>query len=465
MSNRERWGRPGRHRVPGATDPVLQSSPRPCQVGGEEGQQVRPLAGPGRHVERALGNRTTASSDARWTETGRQPTACSACCTPPTCISAPVTPTSATPPRAQRERQFAAFKASVDLAISEQVDLFLVAGDLFDSNVQPKRSVERVAARAGPSREGADPLRPRPGHPRRLRPLVGLPRVRHRDPGGQPPPGRADRRPHAGPPVDPPPGARRRRPRARASRRSVPRTARSATSPRSRCRRRPGRSASSTPRSRSRAGRTATRSSSRSRRSPRPGSTTSRSATGTAPRSPRRRASRTPTPVRPRRSPSTRTRPARCSWSRSTTQAGAHTVQVEERHGRPDHVRAPGARRVDDRVAARVHREAQGTGRPGPRPRRPAHRRPARRARPRARGGRGRAQGELPQGPRPGREPAGADRGRDPLRRDDHRRVHPQRRGPDRRPRGVRATRWPCARRRSCATCSASVASCSRATR
>jgi DNA repair exonuclease SbcCD nuclease subunit len=50
---------------------------------------------------------------------------------------------------AQRERQFAAFRASVDLAIAEKVDLFLVAGDLFDSNVQPKRSVERVAAELG----------------------------------------------------------------------------------------------------------------------------------------------------------------------------------------------------------------------------------------------------------------------------------------------------------------------------
>jgi DNA repair exonuclease SbcCD nuclease subunit len=50
---------------------------------------------------------------------------------------------------AQRERQFAAFRASIDLAISERVDLFLVAGDLFDSNVQPKRSVERVAAELG----------------------------------------------------------------------------------------------------------------------------------------------------------------------------------------------------------------------------------------------------------------------------------------------------------------------------
>jgi DNA repair exonuclease SbcCD nuclease subunit len=47
---------------------------------------------------------------------------------------------------AQRERQFAAFKAAVDLAIEEKVDVFLVAGDLFDSNTQPKRSVDRVAA-------------------------------------------------------------------------------------------------------------------------------------------------------------------------------------------------------------------------------------------------------------------------------------------------------------------------------
>jgi DNA repair exonuclease SbcCD nuclease subunit len=47
---------------------------------------------------------------------------------------------------AQRERQFAAFRASVELAITEKVDLFLIAGDLFDSNVQPRRSVERVAA-------------------------------------------------------------------------------------------------------------------------------------------------------------------------------------------------------------------------------------------------------------------------------------------------------------------------------
>lgn len=47
---------------------------------------------------------------------------------------------------AQRERQFAAFRAAIDLAIAERVDVVLIAGDLFDSNTQPRRSVERVAA-------------------------------------------------------------------------------------------------------------------------------------------------------------------------------------------------------------------------------------------------------------------------------------------------------------------------------
>ena len=46
----------------------------------------------------------------------------------------------------QRERQFAAFVATIDLALAEKIDLVLIAGDLFDSNVQPRRSVERAAA-------------------------------------------------------------------------------------------------------------------------------------------------------------------------------------------------------------------------------------------------------------------------------------------------------------------------------
>ncbi len=47
---------------------------------------------------------------------------------------------------AQRERQFKAFSATVDLAIAEKVDIVLIAGDLFDSNTQPRRTVDRVAS-------------------------------------------------------------------------------------------------------------------------------------------------------------------------------------------------------------------------------------------------------------------------------------------------------------------------------
>ncbi len=47
---------------------------------------------------------------------------------------------------AQRERQFDAFRRTVDLALAERVDMVLIAGDLFDSNTQPRRSVDRVAA-------------------------------------------------------------------------------------------------------------------------------------------------------------------------------------------------------------------------------------------------------------------------------------------------------------------------------
>ena len=46
----------------------------------------------------------------------------------------------------QRDRQMAAFRASIELALAEKVDVFIVAGDLFDSNTQPRRSVEAVAA-------------------------------------------------------------------------------------------------------------------------------------------------------------------------------------------------------------------------------------------------------------------------------------------------------------------------------
>lgn len=46
----------------------------------------------------------------------------------------------------QRERQSAAFGRAIDVALRERVDLVLIAGDLFDSNAQPRRAVERVVA-------------------------------------------------------------------------------------------------------------------------------------------------------------------------------------------------------------------------------------------------------------------------------------------------------------------------------
>ncbi len=46
----------------------------------------------------------------------------------------------------QRQRQFVAFESAIDLAVASRVDLFIVAGDLFDSSVQSRASVERVAA-------------------------------------------------------------------------------------------------------------------------------------------------------------------------------------------------------------------------------------------------------------------------------------------------------------------------------
>jgi exonuclease SbcD len=50
---------------------------------------------------------------------------------------------------AQRERQFGAFHRAIELALDEKVDLVLICGDLFDSNSQPKRSVERAASELG----------------------------------------------------------------------------------------------------------------------------------------------------------------------------------------------------------------------------------------------------------------------------------------------------------------------------
>ncbi|MBX3029558.1 MAG: DNA repair exonuclease [Chloroflexi bacterium] len=45
----------------------------------------------------------------------------------------------------QRERQAAAFRRAIDAGLSERVDVALISGDLFDSNAQPRRTVEAAA--------------------------------------------------------------------------------------------------------------------------------------------------------------------------------------------------------------------------------------------------------------------------------------------------------------------------------
>lgn len=51
--------------------------------------------------------------------------------------------------REQRERQWAAFEAALSLATREHCDAVLIAGDLFDSNAQPRRTIDRAAAALG----------------------------------------------------------------------------------------------------------------------------------------------------------------------------------------------------------------------------------------------------------------------------------------------------------------------------
>ena len=74
------------------------------------------------------------------------PSGCYGSSIPPTSISVRATTTSASRRAPSVSGSSPHRTAAVDLALAEKVDLFLIAGDLFDSNVQPKRSVERVAA-------------------------------------------------------------------------------------------------------------------------------------------------------------------------------------------------------------------------------------------------------------------------------------------------------------------------------
>jgi DNA repair exonuclease SbcCD nuclease subunit len=50
---------------------------------------------------------------------------------------------------AQRERQWEAFERALELAATDECAVVVISGDLFDSNAQPRRSVERAAKALG----------------------------------------------------------------------------------------------------------------------------------------------------------------------------------------------------------------------------------------------------------------------------------------------------------------------------
>ena len=458
MASRERWGRPDRAPGPGGDRPG-PSGPRSSQVTGARGGSGRsrdpvglPTLGSDHGTDHQGGQphrmlRLLHTADvhlgARHADLGEAAAA-------------------------QRERQFAAFRRRRR------------PRDRREGRPVPRRRrpvrLERPAQalggargrRARPARAGPDPLGAGPGHPRRLRPLVGLPRLRPRGHGG-----------HAA-------GRGRWSPSSRRTTRGstsqaldavvhgpcfptkrAPRAARCATSPPSRRPTPPGsigvlHASVAIPgrtdhdevvvtveeiaasgldylalghwhsragrqdqgrhlRVRGRAG--------AGRRRPGQGR---QGAAGDA----RRRQDRRSTPWRSSSATSAR---RRSSGARSTRRRSeSQPALVDEAHDQgadPDLV-------LDVR----------------------AHRRPARRARPRhRRRSRQALRAIVPAGARPRREPPGPDRGRAAARGDDRRRVHPQRRGADRRPRGDRRRHGPRARPRSCATCSGSAGSCSRA--
>ena len=333
---------------------------------------------------------------------------------------------------AQRERQFAAFKAAVDLAIAEKVDVFL-------DRRRPVRLQHPAAPLGRAGRRGARGASSQakirtviiPGthdvYDRasiyRVHDLAALAGI---TPGRRPRHG-----PHAGPArPSTSPTLRRRRPRPRSSRRSAPRTARSATSTSNRDGRPRRRGTSAMVHGAlaipDRTDRDEVVFTPRGDRRERPRLPRARPL-ALDPAGQGRRRRPTPTPARRSPSRSTRTAPARSSLV-ALDDAGRRRRASRSRRrtvGRTTFeqldVDAARARRP-----AGPDRAALGEGRPRPRPRRPPDRRPPGRARRRPGRGRGAAQGLASCGSASATVDAGPDRGRPALGRHDPRRLHPR---------------------------------------
>ncbi len=84
----------------------------------------------------------------------------------------------------QRRQLLATFSGTVDLAITSQVDFFLITGDLFDSNFPPRSTLDEVALRTAAHGRRGHRGAAGAGHPRPPGPRLHL----QRGPLGHPPP-------------------------------------------------------------------------------------------------------------------------------------------------------------------------------------------------------------------------------------------------------------------------------------
>ena len=134
-----------RGRVAAVTPYLSQCGPR--LRGGERGVMGAPRSRQFRRAARGVPRELARHPRRRPVDVRRHKhRRCSASSIQPTSISEPATPTWAIRRRPSASASSRPSRPPIDLAIEERVDLFLIAGDLFDSNTQPRRSAERVAA-------------------------------------------------------------------------------------------------------------------------------------------------------------------------------------------------------------------------------------------------------------------------------------------------------------------------------